>query len=79
MMLKEITAGRSTLPMLYFYGPGHPVQFWKDEQLGQALDIIQREWGNKAEVVFYPGVKRWEEAARKLSKGLQTLNTTKQP
>ena len=79
VMLKRITKGRPTLPMLYFYGPNHPVTFWKDEQLEDALGIIKRRWDNHAEVVIYPGVKRWEDAALKLSKRLQSLENTRKP
>ena len=66
-------ATQATLPMVYFYGPAHPRVWWRDEELGDALGHIQQGWGEGADVVIYPGVKRWKEASAVLTERLRRL------
>lgn len=75
-MLRRIIK-KPTLPMLYFYGPEYRVAFWRDDQLQEALGYIRREWSDEAEVVLYPGLKRWVDASRSLSKELPSRSTSR--
>lgn len=63
-------AKRPTLRMAYFYGPDHPHVWWNDDQIFQALSQLRSGRSDSADVVLYPGLKRWVEAARSLSERL---------
>lgn len=56
-----------TIPKLYFYGPGHGDNFWLDEEVGVPLNLVLDKWGPGAEVIIYPGVVRFAEAAKSLT------------
>lgn len=64
-----------TLPMQYFYGPDHPVVFWKDHDLAEALQLIRDHdhWKEDPQVVIYTGVKRWVTGARILTGKLDSM------
>ncbi len=76
--LKAI-ARKPTLPMLYFYGSDGRYVWWKDEQVHEALEHIRREWGDSADVVIYPGVKRWVEAASSISRRIPLIDRQRRP
>jgi len=65
-------AQRPTLRMAYFYGPEYPITFWRDAQIHVALRYIRSGSPAHREAVIYPGVLRWPEAARELTKRLQS-------
>lgn len=77
-ILKSISR-RPTLPMLYFYGSEHSYTFWRDEQVHEALGYVRKDWGDEADVVLYPGLKRWVEAARSLSQRLSAVRPPERP
>jgi len=64
--LLRAIAGRPTLRMVYFYGPEHPIVWWRDDQIDEALGECSRAPGGSTEVVVYPGLKRWVDAAKSL-------------
>ena len=76
--LKAI-ASRPTLRMAYFYGPNHPNVWWKDDQVLTALSHIRDRPDDPGDVVLYPGVKRWVEAARSLTAQLQPSVSPEDP
>lgn len=59
----------ATIPILYCYGID---RWWRDEQL---LDVLRSV--TKDEVILYPGIKRWSQAARSISGHLSQLDSPK--
>jgi len=64
-------ARRPTLRMAYFYGPDHPITWWRDDQIDEAMQVCARAPDASTEVVIYPGLKRWAKAAESLSAKLK--------
>jgi len=60
-------SSKPTLPMLYAYAEDSGVRHWPDSEMPTALEYVRAEWGDGAEVIIYPGIERWIEAARALS------------
>jgi hypothetical protein len=49
------------IPMLYCYGPTKG--WWQDEDLPEALEYVE-----DGPAILYPGLERWPEAAREISR-----------
>jgi hypothetical protein len=63
----ERLSSKPTLPLLYAYAQRSSTVYWLDQQIPEALAYVRREWGEDAELIIYPGMKRWGEAARSIS------------
>lgn len=75
----ESMSSRPTLPMLYAYAKDSGIIHWPDAQIPDAFEYIRKEWGEGAEVIIYPGMRRWGEAARSIEKILQRSDSPARP
>ena len=60
-------ASNPTIPSLYFYGPDHPLIWWRDSELQEALAHVRLAWGSSADVIIYTGIDYWLDAAHVLT------------
>ena len=72
-------ANRPTLPMQFFYGPDHETVWWRDRELHEALSYVRRDWGADADVIIFPGLERWVEAAVSLREQLVPACSLREP
>ncbi len=75
----EGMSSRPTLPMLYAYAEDSGIIHWPDARIPDALEYVRKEWGDGAEVVIYPGVRRWVEAGDSIKKILQRPDSPTRP
>ncbi len=65
-LLESITS-KSTPTLQYYYGPDYELEWWKDNEVLDALSYVRQDRGSGAEVLIYPGIERWVEAAAALT------------
>lgn len=63
----EDLASLSTIPKFFFYGPEND-HFWQDDELPEVRQVALETWGGPLQVLLYPGLARWPEAAASLSR-----------
>ena len=57
-------ASKPTIPILYFLGDEGEHVWWQDQQAGAALSQVHDSWGDGSQVIIYPGLTRWGDAAQ---------------
>lgn len=65
----DALSNQPTIPILYCYGDS---RWWRDEQLVEVLGSVTKD-----QVILYPGIKRWAQAARSISGHLSHLDLPK--